>query len=338
MKKRALVTGGCGFIGSNLSKSLVEDGWTVDIVDDMSSGDLNLLSGTSMRVVPIDLLRSYFESPAAEKRETDQLLVIQGDFSHQNTLTLIREGRYDVVFHQAAIPRVSFSVENPSATTDVNVASTVRLFEACIDNVKRIVWASSSSVYGGADVMPTPVTTPRNPKSPYAWQKSTIEDLSKMFCNLYDIDIVCLRYFNVFGPGQLAGSPYSTAVSAWCHAIKNDLPLRSDGDGTQSRDLCYVDNVVSANMLAAISDTVFSGKAYNVCCGDRTSNREILNFLTDRFPDIGIEDAPWRTGDVMHTQGDWSAARDDFGYSPLVRFWEGMERTLDWWELKEDEV
>ena len=279
MKKRALVTGGCGFIGSNLSKSLADDGWTVDIVDDMSSGDLNLLTGSSMRVVPIDLLRNYFESPAAEKRDVDQLLVIQGDFSHQNTLALIREGRYDVVFHQAAIPRVSFSVENPSATTDVNVASTVRLFEACINNVKRIVWASSSSVYGGADTMPTPITAQRNPRSPYAWQKSTIEDLSKMFCNLYDIDIVCLRYFNVFGPGQLAGSPYSTAVSAWCHAIKNNLPLRSDGDGTQSRDLCYVDNIVSANKLAAVSNTVFSGKAYNVCCGDRTSNLEILNFL-----------------------------------------------------------
>ena len=338
MKRKALVTGGCGFIGSNLSKSLIKDGWKVDIIDDMSSGNLQLLEGSNMRVVPIDLLRNYFESPASESRPDDQILVVQGDFSHPSTLSLIREGRYDVVFHQAAIPRVAFSVENPSVTTDINVASTVRLFEACIDNVERIVWASSSSVYGGADVMPTPVTAPRNPKSPYAWQKSAIEDLARMFCNLYDIDIVCLRYFNVFGPGQLAGSPYSTAVSAWCHAIKNDLSLRSDGDGTQSRDLCYVDNVVSANKLAAVSSTDFLGRAYNVCCGDRTSNRDILNFLTERFPGIDIKDAPWRTGDVMHTQGDWSAANRDFGYVPLVKFWDGLETTLKWWELKEDDL
>jgi len=230
-----------------------------------------------------------------------------------------------------------FSVENPSLTTSVNIGSTVKLFEACIGNVFRVIFASSSSVYGGADQMPTPEYCEKHPKSPYAWHKSSIEDLSEIFCDLYDIDIVCLRYFNVFGPGQYGDSPYSTAVSAWCDAIKNDSPLRSDGDGTQSRDLCYVDNVVHANILAAESDQSrfdgFKGRCYNIACGDSTSNNMILDFLQKRFEDISIVNAPWRAGDVMHTQADISRASEDFEYEPLVRFWSGFEKTLAWWGL-----
>jgi len=334
MKKSALVTGGCGFIGSNLSKELLRLGWRVDIVDDMSSGDLELLETGNMRVVPLELLKNYFESPASKNRLDDQFLVMQGDFSHPAILSLIKEGRYDIVFHQAAVPRVVYSIENPSHTTDINVSSTVRLFEACVGNVRRIVWASSSSVYGGADVMPTTESEAKSPKSPYAWQKSAVEDVASIFCNLYNIDIICLRYFNVFGPGQLAGNAYSTAISSWFHAISNNLPLRSDGDGTQSRDLCFIDNVVSANILAAMSTEKFSGKAYNICCGDRTTNAEILEFLTKRFSGIIIKHAPWRPGDVMHTQGDWSSANRDFGYEPLVRFWDGIDKTISWWNLK----
>jgi UDP-glucose 4-epimerase len=143
-----------------------------------------------------------------------------------------------------------------------------------------------------------------------------------------------LRYFNVFGPGQYGDSPYSTAVSAWCNAIKDGKTLRSDGDGSQSRDMCFVDNVVSANVLAATSNKKFKGEAFNVCCGDRTENRQILAHLRELFPNIEVTNAPWRAGDVMHTQGDWSAAHEAFGYIPKVRFWDGLERTLKWWGLK----
>ena len=330
MLHRALVTGGCGFIGSNLVKKLVETGWRVDIVDDMSNGHLEFLEGEKMRVVPIDLLPTFDESV---ERKNDVIVVIQGDFSHTNILRKITLRQYDVIFHQAAMPQVSYSVKYPAITTENNVNKYVKLLEACIGNVKRVVAASSSSVYGTAEELPTDELEKRDPQSPYALQKCVLEDFSKLFCNLYDIDIVCLRYFNVFGKNQIAGSPYSTAVAAWCHAIKNNLPLRSDGDGTQSRDLCHVDNVVNANILVAQRPGNFQGNVYNICCGERFTNNEILEFLKERFPYITVKEAPWRSGDVMHTEGDWSTARDDFGYKPNIEFWDGFEKTIGWWGL-----
>jgi nucleoside-diphosphate-sugar epimerase len=329
--KRALVTGGAGFIGSNLTHQLVEDGWVVDVVDDMSNGHLALLSPLNVRVF-LPGMAELFEDK--HQRAPGQVFVHECDFAHAAVLDRIRAGKYDVVFHQAAVPRVSYSVEQPVHTTDVNLLRSVALLHACAGNVKRVVAASSSSVYGGADAMPTAETEPRNPKSPYALQKSVLEDYARLFCNLYDLDVVCLRYFNVFGPGQYGDSPYSTAVSAWCNAIKDGKTLRSDGDGSQSRDMCFVDNVVSANVLAATSNKKFKGEAFNVCCGDRTENRQILAHLRELFPNIEVTNAPWRAGDVMHTQGDWSAAHEAFGYIPKVRFWDGLERTLKWWGLK----
>jgi nucleoside-diphosphate-sugar epimerase len=336
MNKRALVTGGCGFIGSNLSRTLLNNGWRVDIVDDMSNGHLELLEGCNMRVVPLDLLEQFDKSDYV--RGDDTLLVLQGDFTHNGVTTRIENKQYDVVFHQAAIPRVLYSVENPAKTTEVNILRTTRLFEACRGNVNRVVWASSSSIYGGSEVFPTKETCEKGPKSPYAWQKSAIEDVAKIFGALYDLDIVCLRYFNVYGPGQYGDSPYSTAVSAWCHAIKHCQPLRSDGDGSQSRDLCYIDNAVHANILAAESNKKFLGECYNVSCGDRTTNAEILEYLTDKFKHAIVVNAPWRAGDVMHTQADISKIKKDLGYEPLVRFWDGLERTIAWWGLEDDNL
>ena len=331
MFKKALITGGCGFIGSNLARHLVEKGWKVDVVDDMSNGHLELLEGLSMRVVPLDLLQEFETS--GYQRHSSTVVVMQGDFAHPEIERKIKSKSYDIIFHQAAVPRVAYSVENPSETTDVNIAKTISLFDMSRNNVERIVFASSSSVYGGADVLPTQESYPKDPKSPYAWQKSAIEDAARLFGSLYNLDIVCLRYFNVFGPGQYGDSPYSTAVSAWCNAIRNNLPLRSDGDGSQSRDMCYIDNIVFANVLAAESKMKFMGKFYNVACGDRTENREILAYLQDKYPSIVINNAPWRPGDVMHTQADISSIQEDLGYEPRVRFWEGLDRTINWWNI-----
>jgi UDP-glucose 4-epimerase len=182
--------------------------------------------------------------------------------------------------------------------------------------------------------MPTPESERGKilPKSPYAWQKFSIEDYAKIACELYDLDIVCLRYFNVFGPGQMGDSPYSTAVAAWCHATKNGLPLRSDGDGEQTRDMCYIDNVVHANILAANSDNQFSGRCYNVACGTSVSNNDILNFFKQNF-NIEVTHAPERPGDVKHTLADLSRSKKELGYKPLITFWEGLEQTIDWWEI-----
>ena len=158
--KKALVTGGCGFIGSNLVKELVREGWQVDIVDDMSNGHLNLLEGLSFRT----LLNSHFlkhYNEQAKDRDQKSVLVIQDDFASQQLLEYIKSGAYDVIFHQAAVPRVSYSVEHPGETTDTNISKTVHLFEAAAGNVTRIVFASSSSVYGGADQLPTPESEPK---------------------------------------------------------------------------------------------------------------------------------------------------------------------------------
>lgn len=322
MSRHALVTGGCGFIGSNLTRRLVNDGWNVTVVDDLSSGHLSLLDDVS-GVVRVDTL----------------------DFADPIILNRIAIGSYDVVFHLAAIPRVSFSVENPSVTNDTNVGKTVQLLEACAKSSRRpvVVFSSSSSVYGGADVLPTRESESTNPKSPYALQKRVIEDYLKVFYGLYGLKSVALRYFNVFGPGQYGDSPYSTAVAAWCHAVKNGTSCRLDGDGEQTRDMTYVDNVVEANIRAAgvmlgLEGTkyVWDGRTYNVGCGDRVSNNEILQLFKAHFQGrqvLQIKNAPARQGDVKHTQADVSRAEDELGYRVNVRFNEGLERTWKWWGL-----
>ena len=309
MTRHALVTGAAGFIGSNLCRKLLQEGWKVTGVDDLSSGHLELVQGLK------------------------GLTLVVNDFASEPIVESVESGDFDVVFHVAAVPRVSYSVENPSDTTLNNVAKTVKLMESCRGKIDRFVFSSSSSVYGGAEVMPTPVDQPRDPKSPYAWQKSSIEDLLRVFGNLYDFDSVCLRYFNVFGPNQYGDSPYSTAISAWCHAVKEGLPLRKDGTGEQSRDMCYVDNVVDVNMRAARHESQFRGEAFNVACGDRTSNNQILARFQEKFGDLNIDQAPFRPGDVMHTQADISETERVFGYKPLVRFWDGLEKTFDWWGI-----
>lgn len=335
--KRALVTGGCGFIGSNLTKELVRQGWQVDIVDDMSNGHLELLGDLKFKTLPNASFIYHFmqQMKGNTKRNKDTILVIQDDFAAPSLLDYIETGAYDVIFHQAAVPRVSYSVEYPYETTITNISKTVGLFDAAKGHVKRIVNASSSSVYGGAKKLPTKESeNKKNPKSPYAWQKSAIEDYSKICWHLYKLDIINLRYFNVFGPGQYGDSPYSTAVSAWCHAIKNGLECRSDGDGEQSRDMCYIDNVVSANILAAEADGFFAGMDYNIACGDSTSNNQILDYLKNKFGDkVKVRHAPERLGDVKHTQADIGYAMTNFGYKPLVKFWEGLEKTINWWDL-----
>lgn len=310
---RVLVTGAAGFIGSNLAlRCLVED-WKVVGNDDMSNGHREFL--------PQGL--EYFYGT---------------DFSDEILLHRIRLQEFDVVFHLAAVPRVSYSVEHPVKTNDVNVSRTLKLLEACRGNVDRVVFASSSSVYGGASVLPTPETHPRDPKSPYALQKAVIEDYLTLFWSLYGLDSAALRFFNVFGPNQLGGSPYSTAVSAWLTAIKRGDSMRSDGDGTQTRDMCYVDNVTDACVRAAKHPKKLAAERFNVACSDRTSNNEIMKLLKDRYPQAMHFNAPWRPGDVMHTQADITKIERVLGYKPIVRFEQGLQLTIDWTEKNWDRI
>lgn len=302
---RALVTGGAGFIGSHLAKRLVNEGHDVDIVDDLSNGEREFLPRGHGH---------FFAS----------------DFSDDLVLTKIRDQKYDVVFHLAALPRVSYSVEYPVETSDVNIMRVIKLMDACRGNVRRFVNTSSSSVYGGADKMPTKENYPHDPKSPYALQKSVIENYCRLFSKLYALDTVSVRPFNVFGPNQKGNGPYSTAVSAWLHAVKHGSELRSDGDGTQSRDVTYVDNVVDIFVRCAQHEGFFEGEAFNAGTGNSVSNNEILTWFTKTYPDCVVKTAPWRPGDVMHTLASVQKARKVLGYKPIVDFWKGLEMTKKW--------
>jgi len=308
--KRALVTGGLGFIGSNLTRALLDSGdFFVDIVDNMSGGRIE-----NKTVVRGSMIFYY-------------------DFADDLILEEVRRGKYDYVFHLAATPRVGYSVERPSETTDNNLNKTVKLLESCNGNVGRFIFSSSSSVVGDTNILPTPVSVPKNPQSPYAMQKSHCEDYIKLFCDLYDLDALILRYFNVFGPGAYDDSSYAMAIGSWCSKIKKGEPLRSDGDGEQSRDWTYVDNVVQANVNATKYIGKFKGDVYNVGCGENFTNNEILTYLKNKYTDIDIVNAPARVGDVRHTCADINRTKKNLGYNPTIDFWTGIKKTLEWWKI-----
>ena len=304
---KVLITGGAGFIGSNVVATFLKNGISVEVVDDLSNGHRQFIS----------------------QLNEENLYIC--DFADEQILECIRGKSYDAVVHLAAIPRVSYSVEFPLETHNANVTSTLKLLDACRGNVKRFVFASSSSVYGGADLLPTPTTVQKNPKSPYALQKLIIENYMKLYQELYGLDSVALRFFNVFGPNQLGDSPYSTAVSSWLHAIFSGKRMRSDGDGTQTRDMCYVDNVADACLRSVLAKNAIGAEALNVACGDRVSNKEILEYLLHKFPEAQYYSSHWRPGDVMHTQADISRTIEVLGYKPLVTFWQGLDKTVTWY-------
>jgi nucleoside-diphosphate-sugar epimerase len=314
---RILVTGGAGFIGSNFVEGCLKQGFSVDVVDNLSNGHLSF--------VPKNLLL-----------EEDSVYLC--DFASPVILNKIRQKNYDVVVHLAAQPRVSYSMEQPIETHQTNVEATLRLIDACRGNVTRFVFASTSAVYGNVDRLPTNESADKKYQSPYAIQKLIVEDYLRLFGKLYDFDSVCLRFFNVFGPHQLGSSPYSTAVSAWLNAIMKGDSMRSDGDGSQSRDMCYVGNVVDACLLATTSKNSFKGEAFNVACGEKTTNKEILSYLMKKFPDSKYHDAPWRAGDVMHTQADLSNITSLLGYKPSVMFWQGLDLTIQWYQDNWDTI
>ena len=208
---RALVTGGCGFIGSNLVHKLVSMEWSVDVVDDLSNGLIENLDGIDKRIITTDTLHLYESS--FEGTDDKQTLLICGDFAHESVLSRIADNCYDFVFHLAANPRVEFSVQYPQVTTEINVLKTVELFKAAADaDIQRVVFSSSSAVYGNVDVLPTLESIQGSPESPYGLQKLQGEQYAALFSKLYDLDIVSLRYFNVYGPRQRGGSPYSTCL------------------------------------------------------------------------------------------------------------------------------
>lgn len=304
---KCLVTGGAGFIGSNITERLVQKGEEVRVLDNLSTGSKDNLAGC-----------------------IDKLEFIEGDIRDDAALDVALEG-VDRVFHQAALRSVARSVEIPEETNDVNVRGTLRLLlRSAEKKVRRFVYASSSSVYGSCAAFPQKESHPPEPISPYAVSKLAGEYYCRMFARTFSLETVSLRYFNVFGPRQNPESKYSAVIPAFLDRIMRDLPCVIEGDGTQSRDFTYVGNVVDANLAASEAQGV-SGGFFNVACGEEHSVLDIAERIK-KIVGKGIDNqhAPRRAGDVDRTYADITGLKEALGLKDLVGFDEGLERTVKW--------
>lgn len=301
-----LVTGGAGFIGSHITRRLVAEGASVRVVDNLSTG----------QQARLDELR-------------DSIEFIEGDLSDERFSDKVAEN-IDCVFHQAAIPSVQRSVRDPIASNRANITATLNLLEGCRRaKVRRFVYAASSSAYGDTEVLPKVETMPANPLSPYALQKFVGERYCKLYYNLYGLETVSLRYFNVFGPGQDPHSEYSAVIPKFATALMANQPLTIFGDGEQSRDFSYVDNVVEANLLASKAEDA-PGKVINVGCGERLSLNQLVQLLEGILGvKATVHHADARPGDVRHSLADIDLAGRILAYKPKIMVEEGLKKTVE---------
>ena len=302
----ALVTGGAGFIGSNLADELLRQGHDVRIIDNLSTG--------------------FAENLPAEAQ------FFEGDICDEELMAMAADG-VDVIFHQGARGSVSKSVETPLITDMWNIHGTLTVLESARNaGVKRVVAASSSSVYGGVAPRPTVETAALTPKSPYAVTKMTGEHYMRVYWELFGVETVSMRYFNVYGPRQDPTSPYAAVIPKFIAALRAGESPIINGDGLQSRDFAFITDVVAANIAAATAPAqACAGKAYNVAGGSERSLLEMLDILREILDaDIAAVHVDPRPGDVKHSFADTSAAKADLGWQPTVDFTEGLRKTAAW--------
>ena len=306
-----LVTGGAGFIGSALVRRLALSGAAVRVADNFSTGLRENLAGMLDRI---------------ELLEGD---LIEPDFAQRAVAGM------DFIFHQAAIASVPRSIEDPIGQHHANLSATVNLLTAAEKaGVKRFVFASSSAVYGNCKVLPATENTPDDPISPYAVAKLACEKYCQSFGRVFGLETVCLRYFNVFGPRQSPTSPYSGVISLFLEAALKRKAPTIYGDGEQSRDFVYVENVVDANLVAC-SKKEAASRVFNIGCGERHTLNALLKALSRIMGrELIPHHAPARPGDALHSQADISLARRVLGYEPQVALEEGLRRTLQWFEAR----
>lgn len=304
-----LVTGGAGFIGSHLVRGLLDRGEKVRVVDNFSTGKRENL-------LPFK----------------DEVELIEGDICDRKVLYRALEG-VDFCLHQAALPSVSRSVKTPLLTNKVNIEGTLNLLWVARElGVKRVVYAASSSVYGNSPILPRREDLLPDPLSPYAVSKLGGEQYCRLFTSLFGLETVILRYFNIFGPRQNPRSLYSAVIPKFIYRLLNNSPPIIYGDGKQSRDFTYVDNVVEANLLACKAEGV-QGKVINIGCGQSTTLGQLVDYLKQIMDiDIAPRYTSPRTGDVRHSWADISRAEQLLGYKPRVDLGEGLKRTVAWFK------
>ncbi len=315
---RYLVTGAAGFIGRSIARKLLLDGAEVRGIDNLSTGKRANLVGL------------------------EGLKFLEGDITDAETIEAACEG-VDIVFHEAALASVPRSVANPEATNHANVTGTLMLLQAARKTgVRRVVNAGSSSAYGDTPTLPKHEEMPPNPISPYAVSKVTGEYYMRSFYQVYGLETVTIRYFNVFGPYQDPSSQYSGVLAKFITQMLKGEPPTIHGDGEQSRDFTFIDNVVNGNLLAAHAPAEkVAGRVFNVATGARFSLNDTVALLREIIGYTGpVEHDPERTGDVKHSLADITQAREELGYQPTVQFSEGLRRTVDWYRsaLAEDAV
>jgi nucleoside-diphosphate-sugar epimerase len=306
--EKFLVTGGAGFIGSNICRRLVSEGFFVRVVDNLMTGKKSNLS---------DII--------------DKLEFIEADMGDEVVARAAMKD-IEVVLHQGAIPSVPRSVEDPAATHQHCVNATFTLLLAARDaQIKRFVYAASSSAYGDTPTLPKVETMPALPLSPYAAAKLVGEYYARVFYEVFGLETISLRYFNVFGPYQDPASQYAAAIPAFVTSILKDEPPTIYGDGEQTRDFTFIDNVVEANFLAARAKHV-AGEVVNVACGERLTVNEIIEMINELLgKDIKPIYTDPRPGDVKHSLADITLAEKTIGYKSIVPFKEGLEKSIVWY-------
>ena len=303
-----LVTGGAGFIGTNLVRRILKNGAAVTVLDNFSTG---LPANVAEIRRDIRLVKGDLRNPADVRRA-------------------VKGVRY--IIHAGALPSVSRSVEDPATTHEVNITGTLNLLLAARDaGVERLVFSSSSSVYGNTRVLPKREDMTPNPLSPYALSKLAGEHYCKIFHQLFGLQTFVLRYFNVFGPRQNPKSQYAAVIPLFIAALRNNQSPVIHGDGRQTRDFTYVDDVVAANLACCRAPEKAAGGVYNVAWGNRLSIHDLAVLLAKLMDkDIKPHHAPRRTGDVRDSQADSRRARRYLGWKPEVKFEEGLRRTIAW--------
>lgn len=303
--KKYLVTGGAGFIGSHIAGALLKQGGSVRVLDNFSTGKTENLKG-----LQVDLLEDDLRNPSAVTRAVSGV---------------------DVIFHEAAFVSVPQSMEDPLSCFEINQHGTEILLEAARKaGVRRVILASSAAVYGDSDALPLNEDTPLHPFSPYAVSKRVTELYAAMYTKSFGLDVVALRYFNVYGPRQRPDSMYAAAVPIFSRHLIDGKPVTVFGDGGQTRDLVFVGDVVRAN-LAASEHPAAPGQIFNICTGNATKVIDLVETLMALFPDAPAPVfSTARAGDIYHSYGNPAKAADMLGFQPQTGLADGLKAVVDW--------